>query len=109
MPTLRKFVRSASLRLAALPLAAILGVVLGACAHGQSRINRVCDNYCQRLLDCNDNADYDDCFDACLESADDCDTDDDTANALDILEECTADSCNQVIGCTVEAWLECAL
>ena len=105
MSTSRKFVQIASLL-----LAAGFGVTLGACGpHSEHRINKVCKRYCERAVDCNDATVYDDCVDDCVNTATDCDSETDIEAALDILEDCTADSCNQVVACTVDAWLECAL
>jgi hypothetical protein len=96
-------------RPASLLLAAILGVTLGACGHSQLRIDKVCNKYCKALVDCNDNTDPDDCFDDCVETANNCESDEDIEAALDILADCTKESCNEVATCTVEAWVECNL
>jgi hypothetical protein len=99
-----------SVQLASLLLAAVFGATLGACGpHSEHRINKVCKRYCQRAVDCNDAIDYEDCIDDCVNTAGDCESDGDVEVALDILEDCTADSCNQVVTCTLEAWLECTL
>ncbi|MCA9685818.1 MAG: hypothetical protein KC457_26820 [Myxococcales bacterium] len=96
-------------RLASLALAAGLGVIVGACAHSDFRIEKVCKDYCARLVDCNDNTDFDDCVDNCVDTASDCDTDKDVEQALDTLEQCASEACNNVFGCSVDAWLECAI
>jgi hypothetical protein len=88
-------------------LAATIGFTLGACAHSEHRIKKVCAHFCDRAYDCDDNTNRDKCFDDCVDSAHECSSDDDVEAALDILDDCVADSCNQVAGCTIDAWLEC--
>jgi len=91
-------------------LAAALGFALGACGPAsESRMNKVCKRFCERQFDCNDGTDVDDCIDGCVDEAMSCDSDDDVADALDILDECSTQSCNEVPGCLAEAWLECKL
>ena len=101
---------STSRKITSLLLAACFGITLGACGpHSQHRINKVCKRYCERVLDCNDNTDFEDCIDTCIDDANSCESDGDIEDALDILDECSAEACNDVVGCTVEAWLECNL
>jgi hypothetical protein len=103
MTTLNKFVRPAGV-----VLAATLGFVLGACGPAsEHRMNKVCKRYCDHAVECDDNTDWDDCVDNCVNQAMDCDSDQDVAAALDILNDCSAESCNNVAGCTVDAWVEC--
>jgi hypothetical protein len=105
MSTSRKLARITSLL-----LAGCFGVTLGACGpHSEYRINKVCKRYCQRVFDCNDNTDYEDCVDTCIDDANGCESDSDVEVALDILDDCAAESCNDVGACTLEAWLECNL
>lgn len=104
MTTLAKFARPASLL-----LAAILGLTLGACAHSQYRIDKVCNKFCNKAFDCNDNSDRDICFEECVDTANNCDSEVDVEAALDILADCANESCNAVAACTIEAWVECAL
>ena len=99
-----------SVQFAALLLAATFGVVLGACGpHSEYRIHKVCKHYCQRSVDCNDNTDYEQCLDDCETEANGCESEEDVEAALDILADCVESACNEVPGCTVEAWLECNL
>jgi hypothetical protein len=97
------------IRPAALLFAAAVGLTLGACGHSQYRIDKVCKRYCDRARDCNDNTNWDDCYESCVDTAEECDSDNDIEAALDILEDCTAGSCNQIGACTIDAWIECAL
>jgi hypothetical protein len=103
MTTPPKFARPASIL-----LAATLGFTLGACGHSQLRIDKVCNKYCRSLVDCNDNTNLEACVDDCVDTANNCDSDDDVEAALDILADCADSSCNQVGSCTVDAWFECA-
>lgn len=104
MPVLAKLVRPA-----ALLIAAAVGLTLGACGHSEYRIDKVCKRYCDRAVDCNDNTDWDDCYDSCADSAHECSSDDDVEAGLDILEdECIPGSCNDLPACTLEAWVECS-
>ncbi|NVB42156.1 hypothetical protein G6O69_30315 [Pseudenhygromyxa sp. WMMC2535] len=94
----------------AILLAAGFGVAIGACGpHSEYRIENVCEDYCERLYDCTDTTDIEDCIDECIDQADRCDTDSDIEEALDILDECIAESCNEIIGCSIEAWGECII
>ncbi len=99
-----------SVQIASLLLAGMFGITLGACGpHSEYRINKVCKRYCQRAVDCNDNTNYDDCLDDCVTEANGCESEADVEAALDILEDCVADSCNEVGPCVLEAWVECKL
>jgi hypothetical protein len=90
--------------------ALLIGLVAGACGpHSDYRIEKVCKDYCARAVDCNDNVEFDDCVDDCINTANDCDSDQDIENGLDILETCAEESCNDVGACVIEAWVECAL
>lgn len=108
---MRSMTRLAKLvRPAALLLAAAIGLTVGACGHSEYRIDKVCKRYCDRALDCNDNTDWGDCYDNCVDTAHECDSDEDVEDALDILEdECTPGACNELPACTLDAWIECAL
>ena len=53
--------------------------------------------------------DFDDCVDDCIDQSTDCNDDADIEAALDIRDECTNESCNQIGVCSVEAWFECVI
>ena len=42
-----------------------------------------------------------------LPAANECDSDSDMEMALDKLEECRKQECGKVLGCGIDAWLEC--
>lgn len=95
-------------RLACVALAAAFGFTLGACGpSSEYRMNKVCKRFCDRAVDCNDNTDFDDCVDDCVNQAMDCDSDNDVEATLDILNDCAAESCNDVGACAIDAWVEC--
>lgn len=89
-------------------IAALLGLTAAACKDGDMRNERVCERHCQAMEDCN-NADFDSCIETCIESGNECDSDNDREMALDRLDECRNDECGQLVGCAVDAWLECKL
>jgi hypothetical protein len=94
-----------------------LGLVLGlaaaqlpACERngtGDLRISRTCADYCAAAVGCNDDLDEDDCASRCEDAMDDCMADD-QEDALDDLDACAEDSCDDFAGCTIGAGLECA-
>ncbi len=99
-----KLVRPASLLVAAL-----VGMVLGACGpHSEYRIEKTCKKYCARAVDCNDNISFDTCVNDCVDTANDCNSDSDIEQALDILETCADEACNDVAACVADSWIECA-
>ena len=89
-------------------LAGSLGLGLGACKDSEFRAERVCKRHCSHLEDCN-NTDYDNCINACIETADECDSDADVEMALDKLEDCKKRACSEILGCETEAWVECKI
>lgn len=89
-------------------IAALIGVTAGACMDGELRVERVCERHCQAMEDCN-NVDYDTCLDTCIETGNECDSDSDREMALDKLDQCRNKECGELLGCGVDAWLECKL
>ena len=68
-------------------LAAAFGFTLGACAHSQFRMDKVCEDYCQHIVDCNDNTNFNTCVNDCLDNVNGCDSDEDTEATLDEVEQ----------------------
>ena len=90
-------------------IAGLIGLIAGACGpHSEYRIEKVCKRYCARAVDCNDNIVFDDCVSDCIDTAHECDSESDVENALDILDTCPEESCNDVGACVLDAWVECA-
>jgi hypothetical protein len=97
-----------SAHLLSLLVAASVGLGLGACKSSDFRAERVCKRHCSYLEDCN-NTDYDNCVNTCIETAAECDSDADVEMALDKLDQCRQEACNEIPGCEIDAWLECKL
>lgn len=89
-------------------LAALIGVGAGACKASDMRIERVCKRHCSAMRDCS-NIDYDNCVNDCIETANECDSDADVEMALDRLDECKKEQCGELVGCGIDAWVECKL
>lgn len=87
-------------------LAALIGLTVGACKTSDMRTERICKRHCSILKDCND-INQDDCIDACVEVAHECDNDADLEMALERLDDCRNRGCNDVLACEAEAWVEC--
>jgi hypothetical protein len=96
-------------RPAAFLVAALIGLGAGACKHSELRIETVCKRHCSRVVDCNDNLDYDNCVSDCIDTSDDCASENDVEAALDKLDLCPDQACNELLGCGTEAWIECKL
>jgi hypothetical protein len=89
-------------------LAALLGLAAGACKEGELRAERVCKRHCQAMEDCT-NTDFDTCVNNCVETADECDSESDVEMALDRLDACQKEECSNVLGCGIDAWVECKI
>ena len=82
------------------------GVVVGACEDGELREEITCNQYCRQAHDCDDSIDRDQCEEDCEDAVSDC-QDDEKAEALDDLDNCANESCNDFGACTVGAGLQC--
>lgn len=90
-------------------VATLVGMAVGACERegtGDARIALTCADYCQKAADCDDEVDVDECKDDCKDAMEDC-MDDEQEEALDDLDACAEDSCDDFLGCTIGAGLEC--
>jgi hypothetical protein len=84
-----------------------LGVTLGACnGTGDTRIKFTCKDYCAKAAECDDGVDEDDCVDNCRDDMEDC-MSDEQEQALDDLDSCSEESCDDFLGCTIGAGLQC--
>jgi hypothetical protein len=88
-------------------LAALIGITAGACKTGEMRIERLCKQHCKHVDECNQLVEYDDCISDCIETSDECDSDQDVEMALEKLKLCPDKACGEVLGCATEAWVEC--
>lgn len=90
--------------------AVLMGAALGACERegtGDTRIALTCADYCRQAADCDDEVDKDACKDDCEATMDDCMADE-QEQALDDLDACAGDSCDDFAGCTIGAGLQCS-
>lgn len=71
------------------------------------RISLSCNNYCERAKECDDSVDVAECEANCEDAANDCMADEQEM-ALDELDNCASESCDDFGTCTVGAGLECA-
>lgn len=86
----------------------LLGAGIAACTGtGPVRIDATCEDYCAKAHECSDSVDVDDCVADCKDQIGDCMADE-QEEALDSLDDCAANSCNEFIGCTVGAGLACS-
>ncbi len=74
---------------------------------GDIRINATCRDYCNQAADCNDDIDVDDCRADCESTMEDCQADE-QEEALDDLDDCAVESCNEFGACTIGAGLQCS-
>lgn len=74
---------------------------------GDLRVELSCNNYCQKAKDCDDEVDMAECEANCESAVNDCMADE-QEQALDDLDDCAQDSCDDFGACTVAAGLECA-
>lgn len=72
------------------------------------RVTTVCADYCAQLAMCDDETDVEACEADCADAAGNCQADE-QEQALDELEVCAAESCDDILVCTVGASLECYL
>ena len=96
------------------PLTYLLAIGLGlglaeltACGDDvdDAEIDQACERYCARAVECGQTDDFEDCFDDCETLVSDFCVDQD--DAVDVLESCSRDTCEEVDGCIIDAGLEC--
>lgn len=69
-------------------------------------VERTCSDYCEKRATCDDETNLDTCVSDCVEQAGNCQADE-QEQALDELETCTEESCDDIGLCTIGASLEC--
>ena len=87
-----------------------VGAAIGACERegtGNARIALTCADYCRQAHDCDGDVDVDDCKDDCKNTMEDCMADE-QEQALDDLDACSDESCDEFGGCTIGAGLQCS-
>jgi len=88
-------------------LALALGVSIGACnGTGDTRIKLTCKDYCAKAAECDDEVDEDDCVADCRDTMQDCMADE-QEQALDDLDACGEESCDDFLGCSIGAGIQC--
>jgi len=85
-----------------------MGALLMGCELDETPTERSCGDYCAQLSMCDDETDIAECEEDCEAAAGNCQADE-LDQALDELDECAAESCDDIGGCTVGAGLECYL
>lgn len=73
---------------------------------GDIRTNATCRDYCNQAKSCDDDLDEEDCRNRCESDMDDCQADE-QEQALDDLDDCATKSCDEFVGCTIGAGLQC--
>lgn len=96
-----------------LVIAAVSGVVVGACKEGDgdesdapAEIQTACEAYCAKAAQCNDETNLDKCQKNCVDAMTDCMVDE-LDEALAKLEQCADESCDDFIGCTINVGAQC--
>lgn len=84
----------------------LLGAGL-ACDAGKSRVEITCEDYCAKAHECDDDSSQSACVADCKDAMGDCMADE-QEQALDDLDACAADSCDEFLGCTIGAGLQCS-
>ncbi|MEZ4239136.1 MAG: hypothetical protein R3F59_23885 [Myxococcota bacterium] len=69
-------------------------------------IESSCSNYCEQRNVCDDEVNVDSCTADCVENANNCQADE-QEQALDELDVCAEESCDDIAACTIGAGLEC--
>jgi len=94
-------------------LAAAAGVALGACREDDGdesdaslRVRSACQEYCARAVECDDDRDEQKCHDNCVDAMTDCQVDEQDA-ALDQLDVCARESCDDFFKCSVKVGAQC--
>ncbi len=98
-----------------LGFAAVAGLLIGACQgdddndddyEAPAAVEEACADYCMRAKECNDETDEPKCADDCVAAMGNCQVDElDQATAM--LEQCANESCDDLIGCSINAGAEC--
>jgi hypothetical protein len=93
-------------------IAAVTGIALGACRGDDDesdttiQVRNSCEDYCSRAKECDDDRDEDRCYDRCLNRMKSCQADEQDA-AIDKLDGCTNESCDDFFGCSIKVGATC--
>jgi hypothetical protein len=99
------------LRGAVLAFAASCGLLFGACTDdGDDGVpaagKDACEDYCDHAQECNDETDKSECMLDCQDSLGDCQADE-QSQAIEDLEKCAKESCDDFLGCSIAVGLQC--
>lgn len=96
-------------------LAAVAGIGLGACRQDDAdqdeyepsmEVLNSCEDYCRRAKLCDDDRDEQKCENTCIDAMTNCQVDE-QGPALDKLDQCSSESCDDFFGCTVNVGAKC--
>jgi hypothetical protein len=95
-------------------LAAFAGIALGACRQDDGddgteaslEVRNACDDYCVKAKECDGDIDEENCYERCLDNMGNCRVDEEE-EAIEKLQQCANESCDDFIGCTVEVGAQC--
>lgn len=65
-----------------------------------------CQQWCEKRNECDPDVDIDECRQECLDNSGDCQADE-REQALDDLEQCAENECDELTACSIGAGLQC--
>jgi hypothetical protein len=84
-------------------------VFVGACnGDADDLLDGPCQQYCERRNECDSDVEVEPCRQDCVDAAQDCQSDE-KEQALDDIEACSEEDCNEIAQCTIGASLQCYL
>lgn len=104
-------IKSSTPKALLLALAGTAGIALGACqeeeqAEASPEIEMACADYCERSAECDDEVKADECTNECIAVLEACETLE-PDEAIDQVEECGSESCDDFNRCTLSAGVQC--
>lgn len=80
----------------------------GCTIEGDDPLDGPCQEYCEQRNVCDGDVDIESCRQDCVDAAQDCQADE-KEEALDDIDACADESCDEIAACTVGAGLQCYL
>lgn len=94
--------------------AAVAGLALGACMEDDDddwdpplEVRNSCEDYCAQAKLCDDDVNEQNCRDKCTNAMGNCQTDE-LDIAVDELRQCSNETCDDFVGCTISVGAQCA-
>lgn len=87
-------------------LAALIATTAGCGLARHKNVEATCQRYCEQVATCDGDVDVESCTADCLDNVGDCQVDE-QEQALDDLDDCAQESCDELFACTVGAQLQC--